>query len=279
MNIKPPEQRVYCRSDCAVFRKTSELYGGLSNMAPGFPLKVNDVPILTSEALYQAFRFPHRPEVQRLIIEQYSPMTAKMKSKPHRWDSRPDWDHVRVAVMRWCLRVKLAQNWTKFGQLLAATGDRPIVEDSRKDDFWGAKAVDGFALKGANVLGRLLMELRATLQSPDAERLKWVAPPSISNALLFGVPIMPLGVAISDTLSPQSTFWPCDDMPTPPESLSEEQLPVSDETNMQGFLFEATREEQSKTYDVNVVYGEVPPKERNSDQSGSAAKASRKRKD
>ena len=114
------ELRTYSRKDSVVFRKTNERFGGLSNMAPGFPLEVNGIRILTSEALYQACRFPHKPEVQRLIIQQGSPMTAKMKSKPHRKDTRPDWDKVRVNIMRWCLRVKLAQNWQKFSALLLA---------------------------------------------------------------------------------------------------------------------------------------------------------------
>src|SRR5688500_12497164 len=108
-------------------------------MAGGFPLLVNGVRILTSEALYQACRFPHLPKVQSLIIDQRSPLTAKMKSKPYRSDSRPDWDHIRVKVMRWCLRVKLVQNWHRFSSLLLETDERPIVEESRKDDFWGAK--------------------------------------------------------------------------------------------------------------------------------------------
>ena len=60
--------RTYRRADSAVFLKTKEKYGGLSNMAGGFPLVVNDIKIRTSEALYQAYRFPHIPDVQRLII-------------------------------------------------------------------------------------------------------------------------------------------------------------------------------------------------------------------
>ena len=151
--------RNYCRGEAVVVYKTKEDFGGLSNMASGYPLQINGVRILTTEALYQACRFPHMPEVQREIIGQYSPMTAKMKSKPHRKDSRPDWDDVRYKVMRWCLRVKLAQNYEEFGRLLLATRDRPIVEQSRKDDYWGAKLADevGDTLVGQNVLGRLLI--------------------------------------------------------------------------------------------------------------------------
>ena len=142
--------REYYRSESAVFLKTKEKYGGLSNMAGGFPLKLNGVDIRTSEALYQACRFPHIPEVQRLIIGQRSPMSAKMKSKPYRCNSRPDWERVRVQIMRWCLRVKLAQNWKKFRDALMETGDLPIVEHSRRDDFWGAKPIDEKTLVGVN---------------------------------------------------------------------------------------------------------------------------------
>lgn len=181
--------RTYDPTASVVFLKTNERFGGLSNMAPGFPLLVNGVRIRTSEALYQACRFPHMPDVQRKIIDEHSPMTAKMRSKPFRKDSRPDWDTVRVKVMRWCLRVKLAQNWQEFGRLLLATGDRPIVEQSRKDDFWGAKVAEDGALVGMNVLGRLLMELREQLKGDEAESLHSVEPLVIPEFLLFQRPI------------------------------------------------------------------------------------------
>jgi type I restriction enzyme S subunit len=175
--------RTYQRADCAVFRKTAEAFGGLSNMAPGFPVRVNGVHILTVEALYQACRFPHRPEVQRKIIEQSSPMTAKMVGKPFRKDSRPDWDRVRVKIMRWVLRLKLATHWSQFSELLLSTGDQPIVEDSRKDDFWGAVPVGDTSLVGMNVLGRLLMELREEVK--QGGELRRVEPPAISDFHLF----------------------------------------------------------------------------------------------
>lgn len=193
-SINPPEKnllRTYIRSVAVVVYKTKEDFGGLSNMASGFPLQINGVRILTTEALYQACRFPHMPEVQREIIGQHSPMTAKMKSKPHRKDSRSDWDEVRYKVMRWCLRVKLAQNYEEFGQLLLSTHDWPIVEQSRKDDYWGAKLVDeaGNTLIGQNVLGRLLMELREKLKEDADGVLKTVPPLGIPNFLLLGKPI------------------------------------------------------------------------------------------
>ena len=186
--------RTYDRVSSVVFFKTKNTFGGLSNMASGFPLLVNGVRVRTSEALYQACRFPHLPDVQRLIIEQVSPMTAKMKSKRYRHDSRPDWNRVRVNVMRWCLRVKLAQNWDIFSKLLLETGNYPIVEQSRRDDYWGARPLDERTLVGMNVLGRLLMELRKFVITGARHNLLRVEPLSIPNFLLSGRPVEPVTV-------------------------------------------------------------------------------------
>jgi len=196
------QTRTYSRKDSVVFRKTDEPFGGLSNMAGGYPIQVNGVRMLTSEALYQACRFPHLPDVQKLIISQISPMTAKMRSKPYRKDSRPDWDQVRVRIMRWSLRMKLANNWNTFSALLLKTGERPIVEESRKDDFWGAKVVDdGDTLVGMNVLGRLLMELREQVKQQGRDAALDIAPPDIPQFLLFGRPIE----VAADAPAPQAT--------------------------------------------------------------------------
>ncbi len=170
-----------------MFRKTTEAFGGLSNMAGGYPLVINGIEIKTSEALYQACRFPHLPDVQAMIIAEASPMAAKMKSKPFRSQSRHDWEQIKTTVMRWCLRVKLAQHHEKFAQLLLATEDKPIVEESNKDSYWGAKPIND-QLIGQNILGRLLMELREQIKSNPNQPLI-IEPPKIDNFLLLSQPI------------------------------------------------------------------------------------------
>lgn len=209
------QTRTYRAAECVSFRSTRAKFGGLSNMAGGFPLRVNGTLVPSAEALYQACRFPLKPDIQRLIIEQKSPMTAKMVSKPHRGETRPEWMQIRVRVMRWVLRVKLAMHWPEFGGLLLATGDKPIVEDSRRDDFWGALRQEEGTLVGMNVLGRLLMELREELKSPGKEALRVVAPPPIPDFLLFGQPIEQVGfgskaagvVADPDVAAKPGTLW------------------------------------------------------------------------
>ena len=186
----PSQVQIYDRAKSVVFLKTKDnKLGGLSNMAAGFPLEVNGVPIRTSEALYQACRFPRVPELQRRIIGERSPMTAKMRGKPFRNDSRPDWKDVRVKIMRWCLRVKLAQNQEEFEELLLKTNNRQIVEQSRRDNFWGAKITDSGRLCGMNVLGQLLMELREQLKGDATEHLRSVPSLSIPDFLLLDEPI------------------------------------------------------------------------------------------
>jgi len=194
--------RVYNTAECASFRSTKAKFGGLSNMAGGFPLRVNGILVPSAEALYQACRFTHLPDIQQLIIDQKSPMTAKMVSKPHRGKTRGDWMKVRVRVMRWVLRVKLAMHWKRFGELLLETGDLPIVEDSRRDDFWGALRQDDGTLVGMNVLGRLLMELREQLKQPGSDALRMVDPPPVADLLLMGQPIGQVGFAPSETTDP-----------------------------------------------------------------------------
>jgi ribA/ribD-fused uncharacterized protein len=181
------QTRKYRRDECAVFRKTDEEYGGLSNMATGYDIELNGIKIGTSEALYQACRFPYSVEVQEMIIEQKSPMTAKMKSKPFRSQTRPDWEQVKYPIMKWCIRLKLACNWVKFGELLLATKKLAIVEDSPKDRFWGAVATeDNVYLIGVNALGRLLMELREQFLGPKRLELTLVEPPPIRDLFLLG---------------------------------------------------------------------------------------------
>jgi ribA/ribD-fused uncharacterized protein len=141
---------------------------------------------------HEACRFPHSTKIQKIIIEEKSPMTAKMKSKPFRGETRDDWDKVRINIMRWCLRVKLACNWVNFKKLLLSTGEKPIVEDSGRDNFWGAIADGDEILIGQNILGRLLMELRQELNENRIKNLEIVEPLSIENFTLFNqkIPII-----------------------------------------------------------------------------------------
>lgn len=178
--------RTYQMAEAAHFLRSRDPHGGFGNPASGYPIHVNDVKIDSSETYYQAMRFPHLPDFQAEIISQGKGIPAKRKAYERIAESRPDWDGVKVAVMRHALRLKLMWNHEKVLDLFDNTGEMPIIETSMIDDFWGAKPDGAGQLVGRNVLGRLLMELRVELQlDPDAYR-EAVPPPSFPHAQLLG---------------------------------------------------------------------------------------------
>jgi len=173
-------------------------------MAGGYPLVVNGLEYFSSEHLYQCFRFPDCVKAQRAVMAPRtkkgnvtkSPMAAKMKSKKYQkmHHTRKDFETVKVELMRYCLRIKLAQHWRRFGSVLLSTGNRPIVEESHRKDFWATKAVKGkkTPLVGENNLGLLLVELRTEYRAHKPDQPYVVQPLSIPKFTLMGKRIRPV---------------------------------------------------------------------------------------
>jgi len=181
-------EKTYNISNCAVFSKTTGAYGGLSNMASGYSLFVNEINIANTEILYQCCRFPLFPKLQEDIISIENPMEAKYRARKYEKYARQDWDRVKVDIMKWCLKVKLIQNSDNFSALLKSTLGKQIVEYSTKDPFWGALPVEKGKLHGKNVLGRLLVEIRETIVLTE-QKTNSVVPLTIPAFLLFNNPI------------------------------------------------------------------------------------------
>lgn len=181
-----PQTRTYDPAECAVFRRTREKWGQLSNFAPA-QIEVNGLRTYHAEGLYQACRFPHRPDIQQQVARQRNPMSAKKTAHASIDLTRADWQRVNIELMRWTLRVRLLQNPT-LADVLAETEDRPIVEYSVRDHFWGA-GYKGSRLVGVNALGRLLMELRQHASENPEAALSEVAPPRVSSPFINGVGI------------------------------------------------------------------------------------------
>lgn len=187
----------YQRTQVCHFSKADERWGEFGNMTGnfGFRLTANGLLIPSVENLYQAMRYTAHPEIQRSILDQKSGFSAKLVAKKYRkTHTRADFEDHKMEIMKWCLCLKLANHPIRFGRSLINTGDRDIVEESKKDDWWGAKPQpdDPALLIGINVLGQLLMELRATYKSclgAETNRYKLVEPPQIDNFLFLGQPV------------------------------------------------------------------------------------------
>lgn len=160
--------RHYKSSECIVFKSTKGEFGALSNMAPNFPIYINKTKLRTSEVLYQALRFPNYPEVQHQIILHKSPISAKKYGREYIYLTRADWNQVRFKIMKFCIELKLFQNFDRFSKVLLSTGSYPIVEYSDKDKVWGASFQNGYYI-GTNALGRYLMELREKVKNESFE--------------------------------------------------------------------------------------------------------------
>lgn len=160
--------RKYKKDECITFKSTKGHYGSLSNMAPNYPIHINGTILRTTEALYQALRFPNYPEIQKEIIQYASPISAKKFGRRHLNKTRSDWNKIRFKVMKFCIELKLHQNYEIFSKMLLATKDLPIVEYTDKDKIWGATLEEEYYV-GTNALGRLLMELREKVKNDNFE--------------------------------------------------------------------------------------------------------------
>jgi ribA/ribD-fused uncharacterized protein len=177
----------YYLDEVCGFRKVKEQWGIFSNMSP-HPVVVNGFRIPTTEALYQAMKYPHNPELQLKIINQKSPMSAKMVQKGH--TPRRDWDQIKIDVMEWCLRVKVLYHSSKIRKEIEEVNGRDIIEISHKDRFWGAvpDKQDPNILLGENILGQLWMDIRNRTDFNSTDFLV-VETPDIPNFLLYNTTI------------------------------------------------------------------------------------------
>jgi len=147
--------------------KVKEPWGWMGNMAP-YPVVAEGWRWRTTEALFQALRFPVNSPVREALAAEPSPMAAKFIAKRHAAEMivapRSEAD---VAAMQRVVRIKVAQHAVTLALELAAlraSGDILIVEDAGRRhglsaDFWGARLVDGVWV-GHNKLGKLWMEMR-----------------------------------------------------------------------------------------------------------------------
>lgn len=183
----------YDRRECIVINKSKEPFGGLLNMAGGFPLVVNGIRFGSLEHLYQILRLPKLPRVQKNIISKASPLLAKWVAKPHRIKGRTDWFEVKFDMMWWALHVKLAQHYDTFGKLLDEAGEKVIVETSPDGDLWGGipsrMNSKQHMLVGSNVFGKMLMSLRAEYRNKPRKELLVVDPLDVQDFTLLRKPI------------------------------------------------------------------------------------------
>ena len=156
--------QVYPIAQSMFFHKKTDDHWILSNMS-ACPLEVEGIPFKSSEHLFQTLKFATQESVLAVYNSNSPKMTAKhyQKLDGHR---REDWGQILMDVMKFCLQQKYEQ-CPEFKEELERTKGYNIVElqdakndkESSKANAWGVKT-KGQNYEGANLIGRLLMELR-----------------------------------------------------------------------------------------------------------------------
>lgn len=128
----------------------------LSNFYPS-PFHAADLDWPTVEHYYQAMKTLNL-QVRMTISRIESPGQAKRAGR--NVSLRPDWEAVKIGVMRDALELKFDMPENVLGQYLLSTGDAFLVEGNTwNDTFWGV-----CKNQGRNWLGHLLMGRRAELR-------------------------------------------------------------------------------------------------------------------
>jgi len=147
------------------YRANEKPYGALSNLYRR-ELEFEGRNYPTSEHAYQAGK-ASKPAVRDWILSAPSPSLAAMAAHGlYTWDIVPNWAQIKFDRMRAVLRAKFNQH-ADLGELLLSTGQARLVEagtvNNAVNRLWGE--VDG---KGENMLGVMLMEVRAELAKSKA---------------------------------------------------------------------------------------------------------------
>ena len=132
-------------------------HGCFSNFSPhGVELDGEWWP--TTEHYFQAQKFAgteHALDVRRASTPKRAAAIGRERMRP----LRPDWEAVKDDVMRRAVRAKF-ETHPALREILLATADEEIIENAPHDYYWGCGR-DG---TGRNMLGKILMEVRAILR-------------------------------------------------------------------------------------------------------------------
>lgn len=156
-------------SEIRFYRANEKPYGAFSNLFRR-PVEFEGETFDTAEHAYQAGK-ARKPAVKKWLMAAPSPSLLAMAAHGlYQWDIAPSWSRIKFDRMRGVLKAKFTQH-EDLKQLLLSTGSARLIESATVDNavnrLWGE--VNGV---GKNMLGVLLMELRAELSVQSKPRLR-----------------------------------------------------------------------------------------------------------
>ena len=125
------------------------------------PITIEGIVCPTAEHLYQARKaeFLNRDQIAERIRNCRTPEEAKSMARYKlKQYMTPEWHEVKREVMLNVQRTK-AEQCEEFRQMLLDTKNKILIHNMEHDEEWGC----GHELEGDNLMGEILMELRADL--------------------------------------------------------------------------------------------------------------------
>ncbi len=143
------------------FYKVNEPYGCFSNFSP-HGVFLQGKHWQTVEHYYQAQKFVGTAEaaIIPVIHAVKTPEEAAALGRDCTRQVRPDWEQVKISVMREAVLQKFLTH-KDIQAILLATGDTLLVENSPTDYYWGC----GVDKTGQNHLGQVLMSVREQIRT------------------------------------------------------------------------------------------------------------------
>ena len=141
-------------------------YDFLSNFYPSSIL-YEGIVYPTNEHFFQAMKTLDQAERQK-IANAETPGMAKRLGR--HVQLRPDWEKIKVDVMRTGLMLKFTD--AALAEKLIATGDEELVEGTKwHDNEWGSCSCSRCVnILGKNKLGNLLMKVRKELLDEETDK-------------------------------------------------------------------------------------------------------------
>lgn len=139
------------------FYEKDQPYGFFSNFSNHAVYLKNKI-WMTSEHYYQSQKYANTDYEDKIRLAP-SPLIAAKMGRDNRFPVKPEWKNVKNNIMREVLFAKFTQHPELKNKLLK-TSPLTLVEHTENDHYWG----DGGNGSGKNMLGKLLMEVRSSLQ-------------------------------------------------------------------------------------------------------------------
>ena len=166
------------------FRGEHHFLSSMFELEHGVVVVPEGIVVPTVEHAYQAGKFADQLGRNAVLLApdgRSAKRTTRQLIMSGQYEVRPEWDNIKLDVMRFYVTQKFARD-PELAGLLVATGEEELSEGNTWGDrYWGV-CPPGSG-RGQNNLGRLLMETRFLLQQTPlpSELPTNLALPSLSD--------------------------------------------------------------------------------------------------